>query len=104
MRRWEVEDGARDEEGVGLERQLVGISARWRERVREGEGLGLGERVREPWRLDEDVERLVWYEDEGDDDEDDEDEEEEEEVGDEGDGDEEEDEEGEEEFTEEEAY
>ncbi|TFK85738.1 hypothetical protein K466DRAFT_587857 [Polyporus arcularius HHB13444] len=69
VRRWEVEDGARDEEGVALERELVAVSARWRagvverERVRGGGEGGEG-KVREPWRLDEDVERLVWYREE----------------------------------------
>ncbi|TBU23258.1 hypothetical protein BD311DRAFT_731651 [Dichomitus squalens] len=73
IRRWEVEEAMRDDDGLAFERELERVSAQWREEEharerREG-------RVREPWRWDEPVEKVVWYKEEGDYDEEDEEEE-----------------------------
>ena len=72
IRRWEVEEAMRDDDGAAFEKELEQISEQWleEERARERrEG-----RVREPWRWDEPVEKVVWYKEEGDYDDEDEEE------------------------------
>ena len=57
VRRWEVEEGGRDEDAVRLEREMEEVSARSRAEVESGAGA-------EPWRMDEPAEKLVWYREE----------------------------------------
>ncbi|KAI0324425.1 hypothetical protein GY45DRAFT_1331553 [Cubamyces sp. BRFM 1775] len=66
IRRWEIDEGARDEDAEALVREAEERSARWRAerlseeevRVREAGGR------REPWRWDEPLERVVWFREE----------------------------------------
>ncbi|KAI8978875.1 hypothetical protein BD414DRAFT_494684 [Trametes punicea] len=62
VRRWEVDESARDEDAEALERETEEISARWRAE-REAEECEAG-RAQQPWRWDEPLERVVWFREE----------------------------------------
>ncbi|KAI0357349.1 hypothetical protein OH77DRAFT_93605 [Trametes cingulata] len=62
LRRWEVDECARDEDAEALERAMAARSAAWRA-AREAEERAAG-RACQPWRWDEPLERLVWFREE----------------------------------------
>ncbi|KAI0771114.1 hypothetical protein BD413DRAFT_62291 [Trametes elegans] len=68
IRRWELDEGGRDEVGEALEREAAALSEAHEAREKER----AGGRVVEPWRWDEPLERVVWFREEEEEEEEDE--------------------------------